>query len=279
MTLEDFCAAHPVPVPGAPPVRSFLTELASGPSSVLALSDGDGLALVATLVDACTNAAGTTEVVVHGLRRDGGEGPRLEAALAWAKARAREAGFPGVDAQGPEGGPFTGAQLAAAGFAEAYRMYAMERRGGPAPAAPPPPGLRFEACAPDHVPSFHEATRLAFADVPGAFVSSLATFAAQVAARPIPPRLLLDGDRVIGFTRVEVAADGSGIVHTLGRHPDARGRGLGPVLLAEALRVLGEARAAPIRLEVAARNDRALALYRSAGFELIGAQAAYRAVL
>ena len=55
----------------------------------------------------------------------------------------------------------------------------------------------------------------------------------------------------------------------LGRVPAYRGRGLGPRLVAEGLRVLREAGAGDVNLSVEVSNEQALALYRRFGFEVL----------
>lgn len=56
------------------------------------------------------------------------------------------------------------------------------------------------------------------------------------------------------------------MVESLARDPADRGRGLGAALLTEALRQLEAAGLAPVRLDVAAANEDALALYKGFGF-------------
>jgi len=85
-------------------------------------------------------------------------------------------------------------------------------------------------------------------------------------AKSLPVRLLLDGDRMAGWVSVRAEPDGSAMVESLARHPIDRGRGLGAALLSEGLRQLDTARLAPVRLDVAAANEDALALYEEFGF-------------
>ena len=83
--------------------------------------------------------------------------------------------------------------------------------------------------------------------------------------------VLLDGDRLAGLVQIALhgAGDGSrGEVRTVGRVPTYRGRGLGPRLVAEGLRLLRADGAGDIDLAVEADNERALDLYRRFGFEV-----------
>ena len=55
----------------------------------------------------------------------------------------------------------------------------------------------------------------------------------------------------------------------MGRLPAYRGRGLGPRLVAEGLRLLARAGAGDVELQVEADNERALDLYRRFGFDVV----------
>lgn len=78
----------------------------------------------------------------------------------------------------------------------------------------------------------------------------------------------VEGARLVGWVDI-VPGPYEGLTHYgrlgMGVAPGARGRGIGPALLAEALR-LGLARFERIELEVFASNTRARALYRRMGF-------------
>ncbi|WP_034360778.1 GNAT family N-acetyltransferase [Deinococcus phoenicis] len=58
-------------------------------------------------------------------------------------------------------------------------------------------------------------------------------------------------------------------LHKLGIHPRAQGRGLAPLLLAEAARETREAGAAFLRLDTAADRPKLRALYGAAGFRAV----------
>jgi ribosomal protein S18 acetylase RimI-like enzyme len=81
-------------------------------------------------------------------------------------------------------------------------------------------------------------------------------------------RALLDGDRIAGVVRVALG-DGRGTIRILGRVPDYRGRGIGPRLVAEGLRLLRAGGAGDVELSVEAENERALELYRRFGFQVV----------
>ncbi len=273
MTLLDerqaFCANHPVAhvPPGDVP---YLLSLAEGPEGVLELSDEEGRRVLAVLLESCANASDAAELVLLGHRSGAATEAWAEAALAWGLAKARHGPRANLHVSGPEQGFFSKELLLRTGFTEAFWIHDMERPPAPPPELPElPPGLRMADLEPEWIPSLHETTVRAFATVPGANVPPLSDFAPRIRSRPIPPRVALLGERVVGFVRVELDADGTGRIQMLCRHPEVRGTGLGPRLLAEGLCLLSKRGAGRISLEVAARNERALELYRRTGFEVV----------
>jgi mycothiol synthase len=69
---------------------------------------------------------------------------------------------------------------------------------------------------------------------------------------------------------VRLAANGvKGELRVVGRASAYRGRGVGRLLVDRGLRLLAEAGARTVTLEAAAKNDRALALYRAFDFEIV----------
>jgi mycothiol synthase len=85
-------------------------------------------------------------------------------------------------------------------------------------------------------------------------------------------------DRCVGFCRTAVHPD-HGDVDVLGVVPEARRTGLGRALLRWGVRWLVEHRAPNVRLTVDGENERALALYRSEGFEVVKSRRIWRRTL
>jgi len=77
-----------------------------------------------------------------------------------------------------------------------------------------------------------------------------------------------------GMIICKIAADEAEI-YTICVHPDARGKGLGSALLAEALDIAGKKGAKAMFLEVDTTNTAALNLYKKAGFAEVGIRKAY----
>lgn len=166
--------------------------------------------------------------------------------------------------------PFTPQLLAAHGFVEAYRMTLMQRTAAPFELVPPLPGQAFVDADASHAAAYLDVARRAFAQVDGSFMPDFEIFQARIARASPPARLLVEGERVVGFVRV-----GAGELASLGRDPDAQGRGLGRIVVAEGLRMLGAAERT-VGLEVAASNDVARRLYRALGFVDAGETTTWR---
>ncbi|MCK6576122.1 GNAT family N-acetyltransferase [Myxococcota bacterium] len=253
--------------------RDLMTNLVAGPHAVRVLGGPAGVSAVGVLVDTCANAADAAELSVFA---EASAGPQATRALVpWALSLAAQGPRTRLDVALYRGGADREA-LADAGFLPAYTLHTM--RAAPLPAEgsaasasiSPLPGFTWRPLAPDLVAALHETTALAFADVPGAFMPTLEMYRARCEAFPDAIRALLtDGERVAAFVRCEI--DGAaGEIASLGRHPDFRGAGLGPVTLAKGIELLRAAGAREATLEVAASNERALCIYEAAGFVRCG---------
>jgi len=89
----------------------------------------------------------------------------------------------------------------------------------------------------------------------------------QIADRPEERTLVAErGGAIVGTVRLTRDADRAGI-YGLAVTPSLQGKGIGRDVLIRVCRQLRAAGAERVTLEVAADNDRALGLYRSAGFE------------
>lgn len=267
--LIDFIEAHPAPSTPFEP-RWGLSRLVLGPGSIIDAVDAeDHRVAIAAVVDACSNAANSANLVLLCLHPE--SDPDALAALLLAEAEAITAAGPRgrleVDAEDLFAG--RGAELEARGFHEAYRMHGMRRPlDAPPPVPPLPEGLRWSPPTEATMRSQHEAVCAAMSPVPGASVPDFESFAARARAMPDQHGLILRGDAVAGFLRVHPpkVAGGEGDVALIGRHPEHRGGGLGDILVAESLRRLHAAGAGSAALTVAAVNDAALTLYRRHGF-------------
>ena len=274
-----FCVANGSLFDGAL-IRRLVLELASAPQGVFVLADDAGPVLVASLIDRGENAADTAMLEILGVSGIGPAVPReafaelvIAPAVAFARAGVRSAiHIPLVkDCARIEGAAEV---LRTAGFAPRYDYLTMRR---PATAAPPPPpsplpaGWRWETVDAARVDAarvdvVHAALHEAFRDSPSFMLSPLPLFRRAVASGVSTWRALLDGEEVAGL--VQLAAARCHELRTVARRPAWRGRGLGPRLVAEGLRLLHEHGARDVELSVEAPNERAWDLYRRFGFEI-----------
>ena len=258
--------------------RFLLLELTSDPAGVIVTGDDAGPVLVATVVDRAQNGADAASLETLGVRAPIAAAPFarlvIEPAVAFARAGERRALHVALP---PALMPADGAEQALrdAGFAHAYDTFAMHRAGSsPAPASLEalPAGWSWAALDASRVDEAHAALLEIFRDAPSTNTPPLEEFREAVVSGVARWSVLLDGGRLAGLVRIALHGEGSAIrgeVRTLGRAPSYRGRGLGPRLLAEGLRLLREGGAGDIDLMVEADNERALDLYRRFAFEVV----------
>ncbi len=261
--LQPFLARHARTGLGAAP--PFLLTLSLRLDGVFDLHDDAGRALVAVLIDACDNSGDAAELLLLASRDEVPSEDLLALLLDEALVEAR---------LGPRGHlevtldalmrPHR-ALLEARGFTRRFDLVTMERHG-PWQAVEPPPGWTWADLSAERYDEAARLVRAAFSGHPGVNFPPAEQGRALALGQSPPVRLLLDGDRAAGWVSVRAEPDGSGMVASLARHPGDRGRGLGAVLLTEGLRQLEAAGLAPVRLDVVATNDSALALYKNFGF-------------
>jgi len=269
-----FCLAHGAGEHDAALLRLLLVDLTSDAAGVVVLGDGEGVALVATVVDRVRNGADAASLETLGVRVPPAAPSFIdlvvEPAVAFARAGERRAlqvvlPPPLASVPGIEGA------LGGAGFAHAFDTFDMRRpASAPPPALPEPlpPGWSWAPIDAGRADAAHAALAEIFRDALSTHLMPLDDFRQAVASGAAVWRALLDGERIAGLVRA-IPHGGRGEIRVLGRVPAYRGRGLGPRLLAEGLRLLRAAGAGDVTLAVEAANDRALDLYRRFGFEIV----------
>jgi ribosomal protein S18 acetylase RimI-like enzyme len=258
----------------APLLRRLMLGLTSAPAGVLVVDDRGTPVVVAVVVDRTTNGADAANLELLGVR-----GPVasevfarcvVEPALAFARGGERRALQVPL---GPIAAGITDAAgvLRAAGFAHAYDSFSMARPAD-APEPPEPPllaaGWSWQTLDAARAPQAHEALVEIFRDAASTSMPPLAEFRQSLVPGGKVWRVLLDGQRIAGLVQVINRGD-HGEIRVVGRTPAYRGAGIGPRLISEALRVLRGAGARGVSLEVEARNEDALALYRRFGFAVV----------
>jgi ribosomal protein S18 acetylase RimI-like enzyme len=113
----------------------------------------------------------------------------------------------------------------------------------------------------------HNALAEMFQGAPSSSLAPLSDFRCAVASRASVWRVLFDDSEIAGLLQVSAPGE-CGELRTVGRRPRYRGRGLGPRLVGEGLRMLLAHGPRELELDVAADNVQALALYRGFGFEV-----------
>jgi ribosomal protein S18 acetylase RimI-like enzyme len=161
------------------------------------------------------------------------------------------------------------------GFLPAWSSFELERVPDPPPAsAALPVGVELRAFdRREHARTVHEMLYRFWTVVPShshrTFEEWQELFLAHGSFDPGLQVVAWRDEMPVGVAICRVYTGAAGWISQLGVVPEERGTGLGRALLAEAARRLG---AVPdidtIGLAVAARNSRALALYRSVGFEV-----------
>jgi ribosomal protein S18 acetylase RimI-like enzyme len=270
--LIPFCAVSGS-VFDAAAVRRFLLELTSAPRGVTILADAAGPVLVATVIDRIENGADAANLEILGVRpaisAEAFARDVVEPSIDFARAGVRRALHVALHAclSGVEDAERT---LAAAGFVPSYVFFTMSRSEGtprsPSP-GPLPPGWRWTDVDAVGAVDAHAVLAAAFRGQPGFGLSPVADFVRSVAGRTSAWRALLDGEVVAGLVQT-VLHSAEGELRTVARAPTHRGRGLGPLLVAEGLRALAAGGARTVELSVEANNERALDLYRRFGFEV-----------
>jgi ribosomal protein S18 acetylase RimI-like enzyme len=249
----------------------LLLSLTSDPSGVFVVADGAGIAMVATVIDRTRNVAESANLEMLGLRTRLPPAAYvdlvIEPARAFVHAGARRALHVVLT---PSLLPADGADeaLRAAGFSLAYEVFEMRRPASAASVelAPLPPGWSWTDLDASRADVAHAALAEMFEDAIATQLIPLGDFQKGVASGAVSWRVLQDGDRIAGLVRAVPHRD-HGELRILGRVPSYRGRGLGPRLVAEGLRLLRQT--GDVELSVEAANDRALGLYRRFGFEVV----------
>jgi ribosomal protein S18 acetylase RimI-like enzyme len=263
--LVAFAGANPPSPLLALPARRILVSLAP-PEGVFDLARDGRRCFVAAVVDRCDNLHDAALLEVLGWDRDVPLDTLLAEVTPDALEVGRAAGRALLSLSLPAG---VGGDLAAAGWAVAEGSYILERDRSPWDTPPLPPGARWEDLDRRGVAEHYAVLRAAFADDPAMMVPDLATFSAVSLGAPLPVRVLRRDGCELAFSRVTVEDGRVGYVASIGRAPEWRGRGLGCVALAEALRQLATQPVGRFRLGVTATNTAAVALYLRAGFRVL----------
>jgi ribosomal protein S18 acetylase RimI-like enzyme len=255
--LIAWCAAHPIPDTDA---ERFLRHLNSGPAALVDRRDAGALCVI---LDRARSGAGCAPLELAGLRPGALSDALAEELVALAAEKAGALGLKGIDLMiTPEWAPHRRG-IERAGFAYAHGDLDMLC------AAPDwgrdmafPGGLAWRDLAPDLIDDFLRTYRAAFAGLPGVYFPDEGEQRRVITVARGTIRVLCAGRRVVAALRY---APEQAFLHSIVRHPEARGRGFGRLVLDEARRQLpGRA----LTLNVVSSNRAALDLYRRHGFAI-----------
>lgn len=264
--LHSFIEANARHGLGADP--RFLLGLARGPESVFDLHDERGRALVAVLTDRCDNSGGATELMLLACR----EACLDERLIATCVERAIAAAIAGPHGQlelvvDNSVRPHREI-LMSRGFEPRFEMVAMEQRRPHVPVGKPT-GWAWSDVVRGDIPAVVALGRAAFAGHPGVNFPPGDCGSGWMLERSPPVRLLRAGGRLIGSVSVRRdTVEEAGMIEIIQRHPDYARRGVGAILMTEALRLLAVAECRTVRLDASVQNRRALTLYERFGFQV-----------
>jgi ribosomal protein S18 acetylase RimI-like enzyme len=258
-------------------LRSLVTRVVSGPEALYDLQrDGERLG-VALVIDTCETAGNAAALSIFPAKRDPAIYREL---LDWGEAAIAQGPRDLVDLTAWPGVEPPEQMMAERGYRVAYAFYDMVRpeAAGPPPEAQKlPAGWAWREPTQELLPAYYETRAAAFEDIPGAYLPPYETFRALALEPDSIAKLAVDpADRVQAFVRVTPKPNRGGEISSLGRHPRCRGQNVGPALMGCGLELLWSRGARRIELDVAANNERAIALYRDFGFEIASTMNVYR---
>jgi GNAT superfamily N-acetyltransferase len=255
--LVAWCAAHPIPDTDA---ERFLRHLNSGATAII---DRRDVGAVCVILDRARSGTGCSPVELAGLRPGAMTDVLAESLVTEIAERSRRLGLKGVDLMiTPEWAPHRRG-IENAGFTYAYGdldMLCDAPDWGQDMSVSD--GLVWRDLDTALIEQFLRVYRAAFADLPGVYFADEAEQRRVLAVGRGAVRVLCDGGRILAALRY---APDEAFLHSIVRDPEAKGRGLGRLVLDEARRCLpGRA----LTLNVVSSNRVALELYKRHGFAI-----------
>jgi ribosomal protein S18 acetylase RimI-like enzyme len=267
--LIAFATKHPVAFVDASTFEHGLTRMISGRGAVIDLHAGGERVALAVVYDRLEEPPDSVLAALIAATAVPDWAAVCELVLDAAAELARAAHKPKVTVSWHEPlPPEVGAVFARRNHRQLLQECRMERPPGPPGVAIP--GLagawRWHDVSDERVRTALHLMRQAFAGTP-TFLPGEDDLARFLVGEQQRSRLLCDADRPAGFVRVAVdPGQRCGYVGPIARHPEYRGRGLGDVLVAECLTLLGGMGAAKVYLDVISSNTPAIELYLRHGF-------------
>jgi ribosomal protein S18 acetylase RimI-like enzyme len=265
--LESFIERATLGRVRAKVVRTVLTQIISGSNAVCDVFSGGRRVGCAVVIDTCENPTNSAELWLISEIFDS---QLLDFMLNWAIQYLKDSLRDAIDVPVWVEEHLPTTWLRQNGFEYAHSLYEMERIDNgqvlPSPRTVLPKTYQWASYRDEFLNSYYETQKLAFAELPGAFISPLSVFEARARSAEPPAQLLVENQKVIAYLRVDLISKKIGEIPTLGRHPNYRGQGLGEHLLARAIELLRAKGVEIQQLEVSATNKEAIDLYTRFGF-------------
>jgi hypothetical protein len=265
-TLADQgCAGHSESL-----VRRMLTKMVSDPDGLILLKRGPRLISVAATLDTVGNATGAAVLEWLFLESSETSSRVVELTLHAAMAFGRRVGRRRVEIELYPRIQHLSEEFRRLGLTKSYTMVKMCRdQEGALPEFDPPVGCVWTTLSEPIMELYYKTLQECFVGIPGFHLpQELEAFETSQLAMSIPVELLMEADRIAGFASAVFVPPDRGIVALIGRHPDWKGRSLGPCLLRRSMAMSAARGATVFSLSVAVNNERALRLYREHGFRL-----------
>lgn len=255
--------------------KDVLTKIVTGPDKVCDLSFKGKRVGVGVIIDGCLNTHNSAELSI--LVRDNNVSA-MDKILEWALPIIQKGERTTIDLPEWNGLNFPSDWISRQGFNIGYYMCEMEYqpKSEPLDLAPLPNQWKWEEYSKKYFSSYYETLRESFKEVPGSFILEEADCLERSETQSPKVELLLQGEEVVGFVRVQMKNQNEGELAILGRHPKYRGHNVGIHLVQRGLGTLNKLGATKIYLEVAAVNNQALALYERLGFVLTKKMVVYQ---
>jgi GNAT superfamily N-acetyltransferase len=255
--LVGWCAAHPIPDTDA---ERFLRHLNTGPAAIIDRRDAGA---VCVILDRARSGSGCAPAELAGVRLSAMTDALAEALVIEIAERSRRLGLKGVDLMiTPEWAPHRRG-IENAGFTYAYGdldlLCAAPDWGHDVPV---PEGLSWRDLDAPLIEEFLRVYRAAFADLPGVYFADEAEQRRVLTCGRGAVRVLCEGKRIRAALRY---APDDAFLHSIVRDPEAKGRGLGRLVLDEARRCLP---GRVLTLNVVSSNRVALDFYKRHGFTI-----------
>ena len=270
-SLIHFSLANPLrPFHSRELMLRFITELSSNDELVIDLHDQNGRVAVAVVLDQITNPSNSACLEILGLRSDiKSSSKEIYSRILTEAKRVLPARQNGIEAGFFDSAPVSKEFYRDHGFHPYYTTYEMMKVDAPASAKVLPQGFCWSDFSLDRLREYHHVVKRAFEKNLESSVPGIEQMERNLPQRKIAPKMLLEGNQVIGFMTLEMTDDSTGEINTVGLLPEYRMRGLGGILLDAAVEELAKRGAKKFKLTVAAENETALHLYKKRGFEIL----------